>query len=49
MGIFEIFVIDDEVRHMINKRTSTLTLRNEPANWECAPCAKMACARCWPA
>ena len=27
MGIFEIFVIDDEVRHMINKRNSTLTLR----------------------
>ncbi len=27
MGIFEIFIIDDEVRHMINKRTSTLTLR----------------------
>jgi type IV-A pilus assembly ATPase PilB len=27
MGIFEIFAIDDEVRHMINKRTSTLQLR----------------------
>jgi len=27
MGIFEIFIIDDEVRHMINKRRSTLTLR----------------------
>ena len=27
MGIFEIFVIDDEVRHMINKRSSTLILR----------------------
>jgi len=27
MGIFEIFVIDDEVRHMINKRRSTLLLR----------------------
>lgn len=27
MGIFEIFVLDDEVRHMINKRSSTLTLR----------------------
>jgi type II secretion system protein E len=27
VGIFEIFVIDDEVRHMINKRSSTLTLR----------------------
>jgi len=26
-GIFEIFVIDDEVRHMINKRSSTLMLR----------------------
>src|SRR5437870_13567536 len=26
MGIFEIFVIDDEVRHMINKRSSTLML-----------------------
>ena len=23
IGIFEIFVIDDEVRHMINRRTST--------------------------
>ena len=27
MGIFEIFVLDDEVRHMINKRTSTWNLR----------------------
>jgi general secretion pathway protein E/type IV pilus assembly protein PilB len=27
MGIFENFVIDDEVRHMINKRTSTFVLR----------------------
>ena len=27
MGIFEIFLIDDEVRHMINKRSSTLPLR----------------------
>ena len=27
MGIFEIFIIDDEVRHMINKRSSTLFLR----------------------
>ncbi len=27
IGIFEIFVIDDEVRHMINKRSSTLMLR----------------------
>ncbi|HZR79230.1 MAG TPA: GspE/PulE family protein [Chthoniobacterales bacterium] len=27
MGIFEIFVLDDEARHMINKRSSTLNLR----------------------
>jgi len=27
IGIFEIFIIDDEVRHMINKRSSTLMLR----------------------
>jgi type IV pilus assembly protein PilB len=27
MGIFEIFIIDDEVRHMINKRASTFLLR----------------------
>jgi type IV pilus assembly protein PilB len=27
MGIFEIFIIDDEVRHKINKRSSTLLLR----------------------
>ena len=27
MGIFEMFVIDDEVRHMITKRTSTVLLR----------------------
>jgi general secretion pathway protein E/type IV pilus assembly protein PilB len=27
MGIFEVFIIDDEVRHMINKRSSTLHLR----------------------
>ena len=29
MGIFEIFGIDDEVRHMINKRTSTVQLRQK--------------------
>jgi len=27
MGIFEIFEIDDDVRHMINKRSPTLSLR----------------------
>jgi len=27
MGIFEIFVIDDDARHMINKRSPTLLLR----------------------
>ncbi len=27
IGIFEIFVLDDEVRHMINKRSATLSLR----------------------
>ncbi|MCA1658252.1 MAG: type II/IV secretion system protein, partial [Verrucomicrobiaceae bacterium] len=27
MGIFEIFIIDDNVRHMINNRRSTLLLR----------------------
>ena len=27
MGLFEIFVLDDEVRHMINKPSSTLNLR----------------------
>jgi type II secretion system protein E len=27
MGIFEIFVIDDEVRHMINEKSSTVQLR----------------------
>jgi len=27
MGIFEIFIIDDEVRHLINQRTSTTILR----------------------
>jgi type IV pilus assembly protein PilB len=27
MGIFEIFILDDEGRHMINKRTPTLQLR----------------------
>ncbi|HEY1583658.1 MAG TPA: GspE/PulE family protein [Chthoniobacterales bacterium] len=27
MGIFEIFEVDDEVRHMVNNRTSTMVLR----------------------
>ena len=27
MGIFEIFIIDDEVRYMINEKASTITLR----------------------
>ncbi|HEV8185122.1 MAG TPA: type II/IV secretion system protein, partial [Chthoniobacterales bacterium] len=29
MGIFEIFIIDDDVRHMINNRQSTLMLRRK--------------------
>ena len=29
MGIFEVFVIDDEVRHMINKRSPTFVLRQK--------------------
>jgi type II secretory ATPase GspE/PulE/Tfp pilus assembly ATPase PilB-like protein len=29
MGIFEMFVIDDDVRHMINNRQSTLLLRQK--------------------
>ena len=29
MGIFELFVIDDDVRQMINKRTSTFILRQK--------------------
>jgi type II secretory ATPase GspE/PulE/Tfp pilus assembly ATPase PilB-like protein len=29
MGIFEIFVIDDEVRHMINNKKPTLLLRQK--------------------
>ena len=29
MGIFEIFVIDDDVRHMVNNRSSTLLLRQK--------------------
>ncbi len=28
MGIFEIFTIDDEIRHMINNNASTITLRH---------------------
>jgi type II secretory ATPase GspE/PulE/Tfp pilus assembly ATPase PilB-like protein len=27
MGIFEIFLVDDEVRHMINNNSTTLQLR----------------------
>ncbi|HEX4630154.1 MAG TPA: type II/IV secretion system protein, partial [Chthoniobacterales bacterium] len=29
IGIFEIFVLDDNVRHMINNRCSTLRLRQQ--------------------
>ncbi|MEP6822996.1 MAG: type II/IV secretion system protein, partial [Chthoniobacterales bacterium] len=29
MGIFEIFVVDDEVRHMVNERKPTLLLRQK--------------------
>ena len=29
IGIFEIFVLDDEVRHMINKRSATYSLRQQ--------------------
>ena len=28
MGIFELFIIDDEVRHMVNNGATTIELRN---------------------
>ncbi len=50
MGIFEIFMIDDEVRDMINEQlTTTAAPPAAPANSACAPCARTASARCSPA
>ncbi len=49
LGIFEIFDVDDEVRHMINKQLPPSSCGNAPANSACAPCAKTASARCSPA
>jgi len=40
MGIFEVFVIDDEVRFMINERASTSSCASAHANSACAPSAK---------
>ncbi len=46
MGIFEIFVIDDDVRHMINnKELDPALCASERASWACAPCARTACAK----
>ena len=50
MGIFEMFIIDDEVRHMINNRQSTLDPAQARArDRACARCARTASARCSPA
>jgi general secretion pathway protein E/type IV pilus assembly protein PilB len=43
MGIFEIFVIDDNVRHMINNRQPTLRHDSGRASWGCGP-ARRRCA-----
>ena len=50
LGIFEIFVIDDEARKLIYEKVAVLgAARRAPARWACAPCARTASARCWPA
>jgi type IV pilus assembly protein PilB len=49
IGIFEIFVINDEVRHMIYERVSASQLRiRRRASWACARCARTGCARSSP-
>ena len=48
MGIFEIFMIDDEVRHMINNGATTCSSASAPANSACARCARTASARSSP-
>ena len=41
IGIFEIFQVDDEVRHLINQDLSTPQLASAgPGSWECAPCER---------
>ncbi len=49
-GIFEIFVIDDEARKLIYDRVpSVRAARRARAKWACAPCARTASAKSWPA
>ena len=46
MGIFEIFVIDDEARKLIYEKVpSSVPPRPCAVRWECGPCAKTASAR----
>ena len=50
LGIFEIFMIDDEVRaHDQRAASHRRSSASAPASWACAPCARTASARCWPA
>ena len=45
MGIFEICVLDDEIRRMINENMSVSAIRQRARDLACARCVKMACAK----
>ena len=50
MGIFEIFVVEDEARKLIYDQVPTTVLRAaRPRDGHAHACARTASARCWPA
>jgi general secretion pathway protein E/type IV pilus assembly protein PilB len=48
MGIFEIFIIDDEVRHMSTIRRPPSNCGSARGKWACGLCAKTESGKCWP-
>ena len=46
MGIFEICVLDDELRRMVNDKMSISAIANARVTSACERCARTACARC---
>ena len=40
-GVFEIFVVNQELEEMIYNNVSIVELRKKPGKWVCDPCERM--------
>ena len=48
-GVFEIFVVNQEIEEMIYNNVSIVELRKKkPVRWACVRCVRMALEKFWP-